>query len=59
MTQELIANMLRMRREGVSEAAGKLQEDGVILYSRGRINILSRAKLEERMRMLRGFQAGE
>jgi CRP-like cAMP-binding protein len=49
MTQELIANMLGVRREGVTEAAGKLQKDGVIQYSRGRINILSRAKLEARV----------
>jgi len=49
MTQELIANMLGVRREGVTEAAGKLQKDGVIHYSRGRISILSRAKLEARV----------
>ena len=49
MTQELIANMLGVRREGVTEAAGKLQKDGVIHYSRGRISVLSRAKLEERV----------
>ena len=49
MTQELIANMLGVRREGVTEAAGKLQADGVIHYSRGRISILSRAKLEARV----------
>ena len=49
MTQELIANMLGVRREGVTEAAGKLQKDGMIEYSRGRISILSRAKLEERV----------
>ena len=49
MTQELIANMLGVRREGVTEAAGKLQADGVIHYSRGRISILSRAKLEDRV----------
>ena len=47
MTQELIANMLGVRREGVTEAAGKLQERGAIQYSRGRITILSRAMLEE------------
>ena len=49
MTQELIANMLGVRREGVTEAAGKLQKDGVIRYSRGHISILSRAKLEGRV----------
>ena len=37
MTQELIANMLGVRREGVTEAAGKLQSAGLIPYSRGRI----------------------
>jgi CRP-like cAMP-binding protein len=49
MTQELIANMLGVRREGVTEAAGKLQKAGVINYSRGRISILSRSKLEARV----------
>jgi Mn-dependent DtxR family transcriptional regulator len=47
MTQELIANMLGVRREGVTEAAGKLQKHGVIRYSRGHITVLDRAKLEE------------
>lgn len=47
MTQELIANMLGVRREGVTEAAGKLQKLGVIEYSRGRITVLDRARLEE------------
>ena len=42
MTQELIANMLGVRREGVTEAAGKLQRTGVISYSRGRIRVLDR-----------------
>ena len=42
MTQELIANMLGVRREGVTEAAGKLQEAGLIDYSRGRITVLDR-----------------
>ena len=46
MTQELIANMLGVRREGVTEAAGKLQAAGVIRYSRGRITVLDRAALE-------------
>ena len=47
MTQELIANMLGVRREGVTTAAGKLQKLGVIRYSRGRITVLDRPKLEE------------
>jgi len=46
MTQELIANMLGVRREGVTEAAGKLQKLGVIRYSRGQITILDRPHLE-------------
>lgn len=46
MTQELIANMLGVRREGVSLAATRLQERGVIKYSRGTISILDRRKLE-------------
>ena len=46
MTQELIANMLGVRREGVTEAAGKLQKAGVILYQRGRIEVIDRPKLE-------------
>jgi CRP-like cAMP-binding protein len=47
MTQELIANMLGVRREGVTEAAHKLQNMGAIHYKRGRIQILDRAQLEE------------
>jgi CRP-like cAMP-binding protein len=47
MTQELIANMLGVRREGVTEAAGKLQAEGVIRYSRGRITVLDRPRLEQ------------
>lgn len=46
MTQELIANMLGVRREGVTAAAGKLRDAGIIQYSRGRIKVLDRAKLE-------------
>src|ERR1700730_9940826 len=46
MTQELIANMLGVRREGVTEAAGKLQKLGVMRYSRGRITVLNRPELE-------------
>jgi CRP-like cAMP-binding protein len=49
MTQELIANMLGVRREGVTEAAGRLQKDKVILYSRGRIQVLDRPRLESRV----------
>lgn len=47
MTQELIANMLGVRREGVTEAAGKLQKINVIEYNRGQITVLDRPKLEE------------
>jgi CRP-like cAMP-binding protein len=49
MTQELIANMLGVRREGVTEAAGKLQADGLIHYSRDHIKVLDRARLEQRV----------
>jgi CRP-like cAMP-binding protein len=49
MTQELIANMLGVRREGVTEAAGKLQAEGLIRYSRGRINVSDRERLEARV----------
>lgn len=48
MTQELIANMLGVRREGVTEAAGKLQRAQLIHYSRGHITVLNRPELEVR-----------
>ena len=47
ITQELIATMLGVRREGVTEAARKLQKLGVIEYSRGQITVLDRPKLEK------------
>jgi CRP-like cAMP-binding protein len=47
MTQELIANMLGVRREGVTEAAGKLRDAGIIHYSRGHIKVLDRPGLEQ------------
>jgi CRP-like cAMP-binding protein len=47
MTQELIANMLGVRREGVTDAAGKLQKLGAIKYSRGQITVLDRPQLEQ------------
>ena len=49
MTQELIANMLGVRRESVTEAAGKIQRAGLISYHRGRITVIDRAGLEERV----------
>ncbi len=49
MTQELIANMLGVRREGVTEAAGRLQASGLIEYTRGRITVLDRPGLEKRV----------
>ena len=48
MTQELIANMLGVRREGVTESALKLAQDGLIRYARGRISVLDRPALERR-----------
>lgn len=47
MTQDLIASMLGVRREGVTEAAGKLQREGLIQYSRGHIEVLDRHRLEQ------------
>jgi CRP-like cAMP-binding protein len=49
MTQELIANMLGVRREGVTEAAGTLKDAGLIDYQRGRITVLDRPGLERRV----------
>lgn len=48
ITQELIASLLGVRRESITNAAGKLQKDGLIDYARGRITVLDRPKLEER-----------
>ena len=48
MTQELIANMLGVRRQGVTEAAGKLEREGLITYKRGLITVLDRPRLEKR-----------
>ena len=48
MTQELIANMLGVRREGVTEAAGQLQKAGLMSYTRGRIKVEDRPGLEQR-----------
>jgi len=49
MTQDLISNMLGVRREGVTEAAGHLQAAGLIQYSRGKITVLDRPGLEQRV----------
>ena len=49
MTQELIANMLGVRREGVNEAAGHLQDAGLIHYRRGHITVLDRPGVEQRV----------
>jgi CRP-like cAMP-binding protein len=49
MTQELIANMLGVRREGVTEAAGELQRAGLIQYKRGKITVIDRPGLEKRV----------
>ena len=48
MTQELVASMLGVRREGITEAAGNLQRAGLIRYRRGHISVLQRAGLETR-----------
>ena len=49
MTQELIANMLGVRREGVTEAAGNVQKAGLIKYHRGHITVIDRPGLEARV----------
>jgi CRP-like cAMP-binding protein len=59
MTQELIANMLGVRREGVTEAALKLQRDGLIRYARGHIEVLDRPGLEHRACECYGVVAAE
>ena len=48
MTQELVASMIGVRREGITEAAGRLQEAGYIRYRRGHITVLDRGGLESR-----------
>ena len=49
MTQKLMANMLGVHRAGVTEVTGKLQKDGLISYGSGRVTVLNRPKLEERV----------
>jgi hypothetical protein len=49
MTQEFIANMLGVRREAITEAAGRLQSSGCIRYRRGHISVLNRSGLESRV----------
>ncbi|MBK6321052.1 MAG: Crp/Fnr family transcriptional regulator [Burkholderiales bacterium] len=49
MTQELVASMIGVRREGITEAAGRLQQDGYIRYRRGHISVLDRVGLEKRV----------
>ena len=58
MTQEGVANLLGVRREGVTSAALKLQQAGVIRYSRGRIAVLDRQQLEARSRAAPGRYEG-
>ena len=58
MTQELAANLLGVRREGVTAAALKLQQAGVISYSRGRISVLDRQRLEEQTHSVQGRDNG-
>jgi Mn-dependent DtxR family transcriptional regulator len=48
MTQELVASMLGVRREGITEVAGKLRQDGLLSYRRGHISVLDRSGLEAR-----------
>ncbi len=48
ITQELIASLLGVRRESITQVAGKLQKDGLIEYARGRIIVIDRPKLEDR-----------
>jgi CRP-like cAMP-binding protein len=49
VTQELIAGMIGVRREGITQAAGQLQKDGLIRYARGHIKVLDRSGLEHRV----------
>lgn len=48
MTQELVARLLGVRREGITEAAGRLQDEGIIRYRRGHISVVERSGLEQR-----------
>jgi hypothetical protein len=57
MTHELVASLLGVRREGVTSAALRLQEDGLIVYRRGHISVLDRARLAERARPQFGLSA--
>jgi Mn-dependent DtxR family transcriptional regulator len=57
MTHERIANALGAKREGVTEAAGKLRRQGAIQYRRGHITVLDRAALEHRAREFYGMNS--
>lgn len=60
MTHELIANMLGVRREGITDAAGRLQRRGIIRYKRGRIRVMNRPALEKCcLRVLSGREEGD
>jgi hypothetical protein len=59
MTQDLVASILGVRREGITEAAGNLQRAGIISYRRGHISVLDRAGLEARVCECYGVVSGE